>query len=269
MLHSLPRWGLPLRRISRHPVIRTRAGQKRYLSFSRRLFNEENTYDKASGAYQRMRSADLNQQRYQNLGSVLDRLPRGLRELLLWSPFLWTLYFVLKQQRPYYLDEEESFKDLFKIWWKNRVSLTTFLSLAPSPTTPNSPSLTSTRELHVGCPVVMQKILVHSLVDDLKEGATNKVSSPPIAPFSSVMWAVQDNMPASTKEKKCSGSAAVQEALLSKEGKSGAVISGSEGRKDSKKMEGEFCEEDNVWGKTLHVRRDSLTGDVVGYTVHA
>ncbi|KPI84118.1 hypothetical protein ABL78_6834 [Leptomonas seymouri] len=61
-------------------------------------------------AYRSFRQARHTRQdrQYQTLSMYLTRLPPGIRELLLYSPFLALLYFVLVQARAYYLDEEES-----------------------------------------------------------------------------------------------------------------------------------------------------------------
>lgn len=60
-------------------------------------------------AYRAFRQDRHNRQshQYQTLSMYLDRLPPGLRELLLYSPLLALLYFVLVQARVYYLDEDE------------------------------------------------------------------------------------------------------------------------------------------------------------------
>ncbi|KPA74676.1 hypothetical protein ABB37_09003 [Leptomonas pyrrhocoris] len=66
-------------------------------------------------AYRDFRQArhKRNDRQYQTLSMYLDRLPPGLRELLLYSPLLALLYFVLVQARVYYLDEEELWYRLF------------------------------------------------------------------------------------------------------------------------------------------------------------
>ncbi|CCW68488.1 unnamed protein product [Phytomonas sp. Hart1] len=265
----MPQRGLSLRCISSHSFIRTHTVQRRYLSISRCLHTEGKTSHDASEDYQRMRNANFNQRQYQTLGSILDRLPRGIRELLLWSPFLWTLFFVFKQQRPYYFGTEESFSGLSKVWRKNETSFTTFLTLTPSAPTSNITTSTSTRDLHEGYPVVVEKFLVHSLVDNLKEKAPNKEGSPPIAPFSTVMRVAQEDcMQGSNNDEFSSKCASVQGILLSKEDKPGGVFSRRKCGEDLKEKNGEFSVEDNVWGRTLYVLRDSLTGCVLGYTLH-
>lgn len=42
-------------------------------------------------------------QRYQTLGEYLQRLPRGLRDVLLWSPAIAAAYFMFYKQPTYYL----------------------------------------------------------------------------------------------------------------------------------------------------------------------
>nr|CCC90584.1 unnamed protein product [Trypanosoma congolense IL3000] len=44
-----------------------------------------------------------NEKRYQTLGEYLQRLPRGLRDVLLWSPALAAAYFMFYKQPAYYL----------------------------------------------------------------------------------------------------------------------------------------------------------------------
>ncbi|RNF26837.1 uncharacterized protein Tco025E_00919 [Trypanosoma conorhini] len=43
------------------------------------------------------------QQGFYSLGEYLQRLPRGIRDLLLWSPAIATAYFMLYKQAPYFL----------------------------------------------------------------------------------------------------------------------------------------------------------------------
>lgn len=61
------------------------------------------------GAYRNFRQSRHRRQdvQYQTLSMYLDRLPPVVRELLLYSPLLALLYFLLVQARVYYLDEEE------------------------------------------------------------------------------------------------------------------------------------------------------------------
>ncbi|KAG5511331.1 hypothetical protein GH5_07580 [Leishmania sp. Ghana 2012 LV757] len=57
-------------------------------------------------AFRQERNAGRGRQ-YMVLSMYLDRLPPGLRELLLWSPLLALLHFMCHQARAYYLEEEE------------------------------------------------------------------------------------------------------------------------------------------------------------------
>jgi hypothetical protein len=63
-------------------------------------------------AYRRERHAHQ-EQRYQTLSVYLERMPPGFRELLLYSPLLALLYFVLVQARVYYRDDDEPWYHVF------------------------------------------------------------------------------------------------------------------------------------------------------------
>lgn len=75
----------------------------------------EQTSTSYFGSYRNFRQTRQNRQNvhYQTLSMYLDRLPPGIRELLLYSPLLALLYFMLVQARVYYLDDEEPWYHIF------------------------------------------------------------------------------------------------------------------------------------------------------------
>ncbi|KAK7198601.1 hypothetical protein NESM_000823100 [Novymonas esmeraldas] len=190
--------------------------------------------------YRQERSARRGQ-RYSTLSMYLDRLPPGLRELLLWSPLLALLFFTCRQARVYYLEPDEPwyYVALPRRWRGRAAPSLSLLQRAPRsgdawPVTVGvdaagaQASATATRSFSG-----------EGVVDTTPTAAL--ADSPPVPPFHTV----RVRCTAPTTEAAAAAAAASATPL--------------EAQAVSRHRHG-------VWGAPLQVLRDPATQHVVGYT---
>ncbi|PBJ75951.1 hypothetical protein BCY84_10661 [Trypanosoma cruzi cruzi] len=128
------------------------------------------------------------QQRFYTLGEYLQRLPRGIRDLLLWSPAIAAAYFMLYKQAVYFLPS------------MGRQLLSRPITPATEPSDRSTDKAQGSGELRAvkvrmdnACGSVVDGLLL-PLVDREEAAAVASSSlSPPIPPFST--GAMMDAMP--------------------------------------------------------------------------